>query len=1711
MRGGNSTLTSYCMMRAREDYIKRTGDQNLSGHFFALQSLIGIRNDMKISGIGVAKTKIMRIMSQNSKGIMGAVVKGKEFLAVWEAVLRATDSGKSSSHESTSDLKLNNPKLQKLDEVLIEHFQRTRAVGGSSRAIVFSQWRDSVEEIVTMLESSDSLIRPRKFVGQSTSSSSGGGGDKGDKNSPNDVTFSVAKKSGMKQSEQQEVIRQFRSGLFNVIVCTCIGEEGLDIGEVDLIVNFDCLKSPIRMIQRTGRTGRKRAGRVVCLVAEGQEEKRLESSETAIKFIGRVLRDSGSFQVKKNEAMFPNEPRLVQRNMVIETDYHMSQVGGHCKAKRSERRDGTSSKRTPGSSVMPHIDLDIWRLSAAQEKDKQARFGPTPLFSCGDSNLFPQGLRRRYLRARSRTIDGQTSFCTDRQRQGTKGRVSNILRHIEDRFLMNTKGYPVPKQFKRINAVKNSQIESLQEDLHPLEVELSYEHEVDDVVVMDVRPENETILKSRRVKKAGLINIKGTSSCNHVPGLLLGEVVATNAHNDDSLDALFGLPKKLSFDEVGESAAFIFDCKKHRRVVPFPPQLADETQSLYVFYSSDEDSNCNQNHSETGIEDESVNSCNNSIESWMIDPHSSVFYSQPDLGPSPPPIENGLAFNPTVISSRPGTPFPSAVSGGHPSVVESQHDSIICSKSVSTSPTPLKLSPASAVRDTDLTYADFSPVPATSHEVGDASDVANTLHVNKNVLSVPFSKEDANAGRAAAQKIVNEHTPSNVMASINFELSIDSSSSGSNGEESAEIYVPITERFASIGPEKPIQKTCEKPLEEIYINKDCLAEVEVGEADKKAWDKLPVPCTDDKTPKTNKSAGLHNANTLHQADVPIKSTGSSSRQNEDTSIIVGEIGSDKCRMKDICLELPTQSSVSSSDDDAESKNVSTGSVGNLKGGTSPNKKSNEISFKSRQSIGFSKRSMQNLSKVENDGENKTAAHTTKCKTSPIRTKNTLTDLSEDTPVLFRAMGNNGRSRHAFLTQGISPDRMSVNGTSVTSHKEHVSQFVGKIELENSPEALIAHIDRDKKLQSPSKHSRVLFLENEESSTGSEILEVEILCSVCLCGVSPETDPIVLCDGPGNNGGCNIAVHKSCYGITAPLDKIEHWRCEPCQEVSGGRALLSQKGSIPTCFICNHTGGVLKKTPDDNWCWVHTICMFWTPAYAQTIIGEKKSPDDGFSGCIVKAELLKKSSDFPSKLKCHFCSTLGGVECSGAGCDLAAHPYCARSTLHDSKIWTLGYRKGKSLNPLRENSPFFGFSTLPLWNMFCPKHQEQAAHFSKKSLHDKQTSHSCQKCAHFQSNGLSLSPCLVDSKKCERNIELIDTPAKGSGLIDTPAKGSGRSLKKRTRLRKMGRNVNAKRGHVQCSQLEDQKKKPRLVGSEEERKHEISRRDKLRQRVSIFFDTEAGIDSDEDMVGDKGEDSEIKAIEDEEISHDSFINDTSQLGHTQDALDLVENGDANEPVSPLHHDLNCALLHRNIDNEKEHQEIFATPVLNRRIKHKMSQNTPPSASFSQKGLGKMHFIKSVIEHHKAGGDAKAIEDFYNNIEQESKDNDVIEGRIETETTQRNGPILIQFDEHNSNTIPSPEKITSEENSSSKKKSPHEKGDQVISNEVEGRKERLCRDQKGLFKINLKRPEMKGGKGLTDEQKTMIEAKRQEALKRKRLRSMQEQTTSSRVYQ
>ena len=52
------------------------------------------------------------------------------------------------------------------------------------------------------------------------------------------------------------------------MVATRVGEEGLDISEVNLVIFYDNVPSSIRFIQRRGRTGRKASGRLVVLIAK---------------------------------------------------------------------------------------------------------------------------------------------------------------------------------------------------------------------------------------------------------------------------------------------------------------------------------------------------------------------------------------------------------------------------------------------------------------------------------------------------------------------------------------------------------------------------------------------------------------------------------------------------------------------------------------------------------------------------------------------------------------------------------------------------------------------------------------------------------------------------------------------------------------------------------------------------------------------------------------------------------------------------------------------------------------------------------------------------------------------------------------------------------------------------------------------------------------------------------------------------------------------------------------------------------------------------------------------------------------------------------------------------------------------------------------------------------------------------------------------------
>nr|XP_034173001.1 Fanconi anemia group M protein [Osmia lignaria] len=180
----------------------------------------------------------------------------------------------------SQDLVFGHTKFEKLKELLSHHFTSSQEKQIDTRAIVFVEYRDIVNEIYVLLLQCQPLIKPQMFVGQ----------------------------AGQKQKQQIKALEHFRSNHVNVLISTSIGEEGLDVGEVDLIVCFDVSQhSPTRLVQRMGRTGRKRDGHIIILVTDGKEHETLKSTMARrVSLNNRILNTSNIFS-----SLYQSSPRMI--------------------------------------------------------------------------------------------------------------------------------------------------------------------------------------------------------------------------------------------------------------------------------------------------------------------------------------------------------------------------------------------------------------------------------------------------------------------------------------------------------------------------------------------------------------------------------------------------------------------------------------------------------------------------------------------------------------------------------------------------------------------------------------------------------------------------------------------------------------------------------------------------------------------------------------------------------------------------------------------------------------------------------------------------------------------------------------------------------------------------------------------------------------------------------------------------------------------------------------------------------------------------------------------------------------------------------------------------------------------------------------------------------------------------------------------------------
>lgn len=141
--------------------------------------------------------------------------------------------------------KLEHPKLLVTKDLIETSIKQNP----KAKTIIFSQYRSTVTRICKELNQLPD-INAKVFIGQAKRTNKAG------------------EETGLSQKEQKQIINDFKIGKINVLCATSIGEEGLDIPEVNTVIFYEPIPSAIRKIQRAGRTARLMKGKLIILITK---------------------------------------------------------------------------------------------------------------------------------------------------------------------------------------------------------------------------------------------------------------------------------------------------------------------------------------------------------------------------------------------------------------------------------------------------------------------------------------------------------------------------------------------------------------------------------------------------------------------------------------------------------------------------------------------------------------------------------------------------------------------------------------------------------------------------------------------------------------------------------------------------------------------------------------------------------------------------------------------------------------------------------------------------------------------------------------------------------------------------------------------------------------------------------------------------------------------------------------------------------------------------------------------------------------------------------------------------------------------------------------------------------------------------------------------------------------------------------------------------
>lgn len=156
------------------------------------------------------------------------------------------------------------------------------------------------------------------------------------------------------QSQRERALASFRSGRTSILVATDVAARGLDIAEVDLVVQYHLPQDPESYVHRSGRTGRAGRNGTAIIMYGDRENREIANLEriTGVRFTERSLPTPREVQNAAAKASADGLRRVdaeVAKSFLPQAELLLEELGTEALARALAKISGVTEVRRPAS------------------------------------------------------------------------------------------------------------------------------------------------------------------------------------------------------------------------------------------------------------------------------------------------------------------------------------------------------------------------------------------------------------------------------------------------------------------------------------------------------------------------------------------------------------------------------------------------------------------------------------------------------------------------------------------------------------------------------------------------------------------------------------------------------------------------------------------------------------------------------------------------------------------------------------------------------------------------------------------------------------------------------------------------------------------------------------------------------------------------------------------------------------------------------------------------------------------------------------------------------------------------------------------------------------------------------------------------------------------------------------------------------------------